>query len=335
MLRIGLLGAGFMGATHARAYAQIPGTQVAAILDQDSAKASALAQEVDSRVEPDPEKILGDPTIEVIDITLPTPFHTDYVIRALQAGKHVIVEKPLALTVPEADAILEAAGRSPRFLMVAHVIRFWPEYEALHTLIQSGRLGKPRLATAYRLSNMPQWANWFRDPKKFGGAVLDLQIHDLDFMNLLFGTPRKISAIGMQDETRGWNHVITQLEYAAGQASVEASCSLPLDFPFTAGVRVVCEGGTLEYHFRSGGASFEQGQPTSYLLLHEPGRPNQAIPCPAGDGYVRELTYFSQCIQTGTPPTRITPAEARLAVQTALLSRTALEKGEAVTGPNS
>lgn len=333
MIRIGLLGAGFMGSTHAHAYAALPGAQVAAILDRNPDRASRLANETGSRVELDPHRIVDDPSIDVIDVTLPTPFHPEFAIRGLQAGKHVILEKPLALSLPEADSILEAARQSGKFLMVAHVIRFWPEYEALYAMIQSGRLGKPLLATAYRLSNMPQWADWFRDPHQFGGAVLDLQIHDLDFMNLLFGAPRKVGAVGLRDETGGWNHVITQLEYETGRASVEASCILPRDFPFTAGLRVLCEGGAVEYHFRGGGASFEQGQPVSYLLLHEPGLPSQPLPFQPGDGYAKELAYFLQCIESGTPPARVTPADARLAVLTALKSREALERGAAVTLP--
>jgi predicted dehydrogenase len=328
VVRVGLLGAGFMGTTHGLAYTQIPEAQVVTVFDRNLDKAELLAGQIGSRVEQDFEQVLRNPDIEVIDITLPTPLHPDFAARAFEAGKHVILEKPLALSLAEADSVLEAARRSGKFLMVAHVIRFWPEYIALLEIIQSGRIGKPRLATAYRLSNMPQWADWFHDPQQFGGAVLDLQIHDLDFMNLIFGKPLKVCATGLQDETGGWNHVITQLEYLEGRASVEASCILPRNFPFTAGLRVLCEGGTLEYHFRGGGASFEQGQPSSYLLLHETDHPNQPIPCPPGDGYLNELSYFIHCVVSNTPPDRITPAEARLAVETALLSRRALEEGE-------
>ena len=224
MVRLAILGAGFMGVTHARAYANIPDAAVDSITDNNAEKAAKLAGEIGSRMEPDPEKVFCNPAIDVVDINVPTPLHPQLAIRAFLAGKHVIIEKPLALTLPEADAILEAAQRSGKYLMVAHVIRFWPEYEAVQVLIRSGRIGKPVLATAYRLSSMPQWADWFRDPAQFGGAVLDLHIHDLDFMNLLFGTPKKTTAVGQRDETGSWNHVITQLEYETGRASVEASC---------------------------------------------------------------------------------------------------------------
>jgi predicted dehydrogenase len=331
MIRIGLIGAGFMGSTHGRAYMGIPGAEVAAVVDKNFERAAGLAQEIGSRVEPEVERVFHDPSIDVIDVTLPTPFHPEFAIRAFGAGKHVIIEKPLALTLAESDRILEAAERARRFLMVAHVIRFWPEYEAIREILQSGQVGKPLIASAYRLSNMPQWADWFRDPAQFGGAVLDLQIHDLDFMNLIFGKPDKVGAIGYQDESGGWNHVITQLEYENGRANVESSCILPRDFPFTAGLRVSCEGGVVEYHFRGGGASFEQGKPTSYLLLHQPGRPSQPLPCTPGDGYYNELSYFIHCVKTNTPPTRVTPADARLAVQTALASRSALELGAQIS----
>lgn len=330
MIRVGILGAGFMGKTHAAAYARIPGVEVAAVVDGDLARAKQLVTEVGGEAGNDLASLYTQPEIDVIDVCLPTPLHPQIAINSMQANKHVIMEKPMALSLPEADAMLDAARASGNYLMVAHVIRFWPEYIAIQELVQSGRIGKPRLATAYRLSNMPQWADWFRDPQAFGGAVLDLHIHDLDFMNLLFGRPVSATAIGMKHETGAWNHVVSQITYEAGSASVEASCMLPQDFPFTAGLRLVCESGVVEYHFRAGGASFEQGRPASYLLLHEDGRPSQPITFEAGDGYYNELAYFIDCIKTGKPPSRVTPGDARLAVQTALACRQSLEEGGTV-----
>jgi predicted dehydrogenase len=124
----------------------------------------------------------------------------------------------------------------------------------------------------------------------------------------------------------GWNHVVSQVVYETASASVEASCMLPQDYPFTAGLKLVCEKGVIEYHFRAGGASFEQGRPVSYLLLHEDGNPSQPIPFDAGDGYYNELAYFMECVKNGTPPGIVTPQDARLAVQTALACRQSLEE---------
>jgi UDP-N-acetylglucosamine 3-dehydrogenase len=330
MIRIGILGAGFMGKTHAQALMKMPGVEVAAIVSRDQGKAKQLAAETGGDIGDNFAWMYNHPAIDIIDVCLPTPLHPETAIGSFQAGKHVIMEKPLALSLPEADSMLEAACASGKFLMVAHVLRFWPEYMAIQKLVQSGRIGKPRLATAYRLANMPQWADWFRDPVAFGGAVLDLHIHDLDFMNLLFGKPLQATAIGMMHETGGWNHVISQITYGSGGASVEASSMLPQDYPFTAGLKLVCETGVIEYHFRAGGASFEQGRPLSYLLLHEDGKPSQPIPVEAGDGYYNELAYFIDCVKTGTPPSIVTPEDSRLAVQTALACRQSLEESRAV-----
>jgi UDP-N-acetylglucosamine 3-dehydrogenase len=319
-----------MGRTHAQTLKRIPGVKVAAVVSRDQGKAKQVAAESGAEVFSDFAMLYAQPDIDVVDVCLPTLLHPDTAICSLQAGKHVIMEKPLALSLPEADSMLEAARISEKFLMVAHVLRFWPEYMAIQKLVQSGRIGEPRLGTAYRLSNMPQWADWFRDPAAFGGAVLDLHIHDLDFMNLLFGKPLLATAIGMKHETGGWNHVVSQITYAFGSASVEASCMLPQDYLFTAGLKLVCERGVIEYHFRAGGASFEQGRPDSYLLLHEDGKPSQPIPFEAGDGYYNELAYFMGCVKSGTPPSIVTPEDARLAVQTALACRQSLELGATV-----
>jgi predicted dehydrogenase len=331
MINVGVIGAGFAGSLHARAYARLPGVQVAVVADQNEAKAAALAAEVDARAATDGEAILRDPSIALVDVALPTPLHTEVAIRAFEAGKHVVIEKPLALSVQEADAIIEASDKSGKFLMVSHVLRFWPEYVAIRKVLHSGRLGQPRIATAHRLSNLPQWASWFRDPAQTGGSVLDLHIHDLDLMNWLFGQPRRVKAIGARGETGGWDHVISQVEFDTVYASVEASNLMPLDFPFTAGLRVVCDRGVIEYQLRAGGASFESGEPVHYCALHEAKHPNQPVEFEPGDAFEREIAYFAACVERGTPPETVTPGDARLAVQTALAARASLETGETVT----
>ncbi len=330
MVKVGVIGAGFMGTLHARAYARLPGVEVAIIADHNASKAAALAAEVGARPEVEADAVLHAPSIDLVDIALPTPWHPPVAIRAFAAKKHVVIEKPLALSVPEADAIIEAAATSGKYLMVAQVLRFWPECVAIRQVLQSGRLGQPRIATAHRLSNAPQWATWFRDPAKTGGSVLDLHIHDLDLMNWLFGAPRQVKAIGVQGATGGWDHVITQVTFDAVSASVEASTLLPTDFPFSTGLRVVCDRGTIEYQFRAGGASFELGQPAHFCLIHEPQRPNQPVAFEPVDPFEAEIAYFVACVEHGTPPATVTPADARLAVQTALAARASLESGEII-----
>ncbi|HVO41153.1 MAG TPA: Gfo/Idh/MocA family oxidoreductase [Aggregatilineales bacterium] len=330
MVEIGIIGAGFAGSIHARAYAKTPDAHVAVVVDQDKPRAEALAGEVGGRAETDIDALLRDSALELVDVAVPTPLHPRFAIRALEAGKHVVIEKPLALTVAECDAILKAGQRSGKFVMVGHVLRFWPEYRAIRTVIQSGKLGHVMVATAHRLSNRPQWASWFHDPQATGGALLDLQIHDVDMLNSLFGRPRRVFALGAKGENGGWDHVVTQIEYDTLTASAEASFMMPQDFPFTAGLRVTGDKGVVEYQFRAGGASFEMGEPVHYLYLHEAGKPNQPLDFEGGDAFESEIAHFVSCVKRGQPSTVVTPGDARLAVQTALAARASLESHQPV-----
>jgi len=331
LVNIGIIGAGFAGSQHAQGYRSLPGAKVVMVVDISPERAQILAVEIGSEWSSDPDQIFNNPTIQIVDICLPTPFHREYAVRAFAAGKHAIVEKPLALTVEDADEILAAALASGKFLMVGHVLRFWPEYLAVRQKLLSGELGKPLAVSAVRLSNLPQWAEWFRDPQKTGGAVLDLMIHDLDMCNWLFGEPEWVSAVGIQEANGGWNHVSALVSYDSVQASVESSFMMPKDFPFTAGIRILCEGGVLEYQFRAGGASFDAGQTVSYVQSHAPGKPFQSLAVETTDAFNSEIAYFVRCVENGVPPETVTPRAARLAVQTALAVRRSLETGQIVS----
>lgn len=330
MLKVGIIGCGFMGTTHAHAYYKLPGVQVAILVDSDRERAIKLAKEMSGIDAVDAEVIFSDPTINLVDVTVPTPFHSEYAVRAMNAGKHVVVEKPLALSLAEADAILEVSHRTGKFLMVAQLLRFWPEYAAIHDLLQSGQLGRPLSASAYRLSNPPQWASWFLNPAMTGGTVLDLAIHDIDMMNWLFGKPNQVFASGAGEENGDWSTVMVQGWHDEVRTSIEASFHMPRDFPFAAGIRVLCEEGAVEYRFQAGGASLEQGQPINSLLLHEPGKPNQHLAAPVGDAFECEIAYFIECIRKGEPPAIIPPEDARLAVATALSARESIISGQPV-----
>ena len=269
-------------------------------------------------------------SVDAIDVALPTPLHREFSVRALQSGHDVIVEKPLAPSLEDADAIVAACDNG-RLLLVGHVLRFWDQYARLREIVLSGRLGKPLAASAWRLSNMPQWAAWFKDPTAAGGAVVDLQIHDLDMLNWLFGAPVCVSSVGVKDSEGGWNHVMTSLEYASVSAATEASFMMPQDFPFSAGLRVLCEEGAIEYLFRAPGASFEAGMPQDAVLVHQPGKPNQPVQVEPVDPFAAEMKHFAACVRSGEPSIIVTPADARLALQVALATRRSLETGQKIT----
>lgn len=322
-MRIGVLGSGFMGSTHARAFLKQPDVQVVAVSSRSLGKAEGLAREVGAAATTDDMAVVNDPSIDAVSITLPTHLHPEFTIAALQAGKHVLLEKPFGLTIDDCDMMIAAEARTGKILMLANVVRFWPEYEALVDLVRGGSLGKPLAAVATRLSVLPGWADWFKDPVLSGGALLDLMIHDFDALNWVLGSPKSVYARGQEAAPGLWNHVQSVIDYGATHAIAEGSEMMPRDYPFSCGMKVLCEGGQLEFSFKAAGASVEMGG-GSQLAVYEPGRAYLAKVAP-GDAYERQIAYFVECVRTNRPPTRSGTAGARLGVRIAQAARQSLE----------
>lgn len=328
-MRIGVLGAGFMGGTHARAFAKQPGVEIVFVSSRSLSKAQALATELGATATTDDMAIVNDPSVDAVSITLPTHLHAEYAIAALRAGKHVLLEKPFGLNDDECDRMIAAEAVAGKNLMVAHVLRFWPEYEALVEMARGGKLGEPLAAVATRLSVLPAWADWFADPAVSGGAVLDLMIHDFDALNWVLGVPTSVYAHGREAAPGLWNQVHGIVNYGAAHAFAEGSEMMPKDYPFSCGLRVLCTRGALEFSFKAGGTSVEMGG-RSQLAVYEPGRAYLADVTSA-DPYERQVAYFVETICENRPPTKSGTAGARLAVKLANAARRSLETGNVVT----
>jgi predicted dehydrogenase len=332
MLKVGVLGAGFMGSTHARAFAKVSGVQVVGVSSRSADKAAALAREVGAQPYADAMALATDPQVDVISNTLPTNLHKEYTIAALNAGKPVLLEKPMGLSVEECDAMIATANRKGRLLMLAHVLRFWPEYVAVVDFVHSGQLGRPLSATASRLSGRPTWGDWFANPAWTGGAVLDLHIHDLDVFNWLFGTPRSVYARGQRGATGGWDHTLTLVDYDGVQCFAEGSVMRPDGYPFTMTLWVLCEKGAVEYSFRAAGTGVETGTASgTTLTIYEAGKEPRPLPAPGIDGYEAQAAYFVQCVLESRQPERAPAEQGRLAVRTALAARQSLDTNQVVS----
>ena len=330
MTNVAVLGAGFMGETHARAFAKIPEARIIGISSRSADKAVALAQAVGAEPFTDALALLHDPRVDAVSITLPTHVHAEFAIAALRAGKHVLVEKPLALTLAECDAMIAAAATAKRILMVAHVLRFWPEYMAIADLLQRGELGKPLTATAIRLCTPPTWGEWFKYPEWTGGAVLDFHIHDLDVLNWLFGAPTRLFSRGQRGAHGGWDAALTVLDYNGVACIAEGNALMPNSYPFTMLLRVLCERGAVEYTLRASGEQVDSADGGASLMVYRNGAAPARLPIAPGDGYDNECAAFVESVRAGVQPIHGTPAQARLAVQTALAARQSIESGETI-----
>ncbi len=320
-----------MGGTHARAYGGMPGVEVAAVYAHSSTRAEPLAAELEAAWTDDLDRVLSDPSVDAVDICLPTPEHRAMTEAALAAGKHVLVEKPLALTLADADTLVDAAAKTDKIVMVAHVLRFWPEYAELQRIVASGELGRPLSAVATRRQPFPAWSELFSRSDLTGGAVVDMLVHDYDALNWLFGAARSVVCHGHKNaRSGGWDQAQVLIDYGDASAVVDGGMTMPESYPFSSSLQVLCERGAIEYHFRAGGRSVEMGAGVAgsndLILYPESGDPVR-LDVPQADPYTAECAYFIECVRSGREADRATPAHARRAVQIALAARQSLDGG--------
>jgi predicted dehydrogenase len=192
-LRIGVIGTGFAGSTHARASVGLPGVRVTAIAAATVAEARPLAVELGARVAPDAAALCASEDVDLVVVASPTYLHAEHAIAAAAAGKHVFCEKPIARTLEDARAMVRACDAAGVALAVGHVVRFFPEYRRAKELLDSGALGRAAMATLTRGTLAVGSARaWYLDPAKSGGVVLDLMLHDLDALRWWFGEPAHV-----------------------------------------------------------------------------------------------------------------------------------------------
>jgi predicted dehydrogenase len=253
--------------------------------------------------------LLADPEIDAVDLCLPTDLHEGIAVAALRAGKHVLVEKPMALNGASADRMVAEAERQARVLMTAQVLRFFPEYLALEEAIHHRDLGSMRAATFRRRCAAPAWGGWLKDPARSGGGVFDLLIHDVDMCLHLFGQPEAASATGYTDDGRGIDVLQSALYYPAGLVvTISGGWHNNGAFPFSMEYTVTLDGGTVDY-------SSAGRVPT----LYGAGDTGEMLPLCETDGYTAEIAYFVECCKTGKPPERCPPQESADAVKLMLL----------------
>jgi predicted dehydrogenase len=331
-MRVAILGAGFMGSTHARAFQKVPGVEIAAIYAHSDKRAGPLAQELGTVYTSDIDAILRDESIVAIDNCLPTPEHRPLTEAALAAGKHVLLEKPIALTDADAAAMVAAGEASDRVFLMAHVLRFWPEYMELHKRATDGSLGELRSGLAYRRQPFPAWSELFARSDLTGGAVIDMMIHDIDALNWVFGTPVSVTASGIRNpRSNGWDQVQILIDYGSTSAIVDGGMMMPESYPFTSTMQVLGSEGFMQYDFRAGGRSVEEAGGTNELMLYPNEGDPKKIEVEQIDPYLAEIQYFVDCIRSGEPAIRATPASARVALDTALAARESMETNRTVS----
>ncbi|HEY5315874.1 MAG TPA: Gfo/Idh/MocA family oxidoreductase [Pirellulales bacterium] len=210
MLRVGIVGIGFMGMIHYLAWQKVRGARVAAISTRDAKKLAGDWRGIQGNFGPpgtvmelgnvatyaEWEDLLADPSIDLVDVCLPPAMHPQVALVAAKAGKHVLVEKPIALVPADARKMVQAAQRAGKLLLIAHVLPFFPEYAYARKLIESGKYGKLLGGNFKRIISDPSWIKDFFDPESIGGPLVDLHIHDAHFIRLVCGMPKALFSTG-------------------------------------------------------------------------------------------------------------------------------------------
>lgn len=338
MINVGVIGLGFMGGTHVKSYFQVKGARVAAICDAYRLPADGTLPSIAGNIATTApikldmtqvkaytnyRELLANPDIDLVDICLPTPAHPEVSIAALQAGKHVLCEKPLARTSALARRIVHAAASAKGFFMPAMCLRFWPEWAWLKRAIDQARYGRLLAARFRRLSPPPGWSQgtYFKGEDS-GGALLDLHIHDVDFIQYCFGRPQRVYARGLSRFSGAIDHVVSLYDVAGG-ATIYAEGTWLLD---------PGAGFSMAYtaHFEKATVDYDSSRGADALRLFEQGQPPRTITCPEPDGYVAELQHMVDAITSGRPPSVVTAQDGLSAVEICEAEERSIQTGQVI-----
>lgn len=316
-LKVVLVGCGFMGRMHANVYRLLERANLVGVVDHSAEKATAFAAEFGCEAIGSLEEALGRADIDVIDVCLPTDLHAPTTVAALNAGKHVFCEKPMALTEAQCLEMTAAAKAAGKQLTVGHCIRFWPEYAHLKKLIDSKELGPILSLNLLRYGAFPSWAseNWMSYEARTGGGALDMHIHDTDFALYALGTPTSLDSWGTND-ARGMSQIFTTLTFGNVVCHLEGGWNLPSSTPFKHAFRAI---------FERGAAIMDAGPLTVYAEGAEPKVVEfENLKADGGGnlsslgGYYHELKYFTDCVLDGKPLEVVTPESSTESVKTVL-----------------
>ncbi|HID22365.1 MAG TPA: Gfo/Idh/MocA family oxidoreductase [Planctomycetaceae bacterium] len=251
MIRIGMIGIGFMGMTHYEASNRLETDKATGLRKfvgskLRGAKLVAIAEPVQERLDgdwtsiqgnfgprgsrmdlshlrrySDYQELLADPEIDLVDVCVPTEYHEPVTLDAVRAGKHVFVEKPLSIDLAAAKRMVRAAERAGVMLMVGHVLPFFPEFAFIVECVQSGKYGRLLAAHFRRVITVPWWSETVADFRRVGGWGIDLHIHDNHLIRYLCGMPRQVFARGRIDD--GYlNHTQTIYVYDEPDLAISA-----------------------------------------------------------------------------------------------------------------
>ncbi|MGA2547916.1 MAG: Gfo/Idh/MocA family oxidoreductase [Rectinemataceae bacterium] len=335
-MRVGVIGAGFMGSVHAAAWKKA-GAEIVGILAETVEEAQPLAARLGARAYAELGSMLGD--IEVLDICSPTHLHARQALAAAAAGRQIVCEKPLARNAEDGAAMIGACRKAGVHLMVAHVVRWFPEYELAKARAEAGDIGEIATLRFERLSYRPKkpLGNWFLDEAKSGGIILDLMIHDIDMARWIAGEARRVYArrVSQAAPDSPVDYGSLTITHESGSLSHIAGAWAYPPPVFRTGFEICGSKGVLRHD------SAAESPVASFLASRSGEAPDVGLPSSplAEDPYEREIAEFAACIESGLEP-RVTAEDGLAALRIAVAAMESARTGRAVeiapeTGPEA
>jgi predicted dehydrogenase len=326
-MRVGIVGTGFMGVTHAAGWAEA-GAEMIGFTAETAAEAEPLARSYGAQVFPKLRELIN--AVDVVDICAPTHLHHPVALQAAAAGKHIICEKPLARHVAEAQEMIRVCREAGVRLFVAHVVRFFPEYALAQAQVAGGAIGRPGVLRLTRGSYRPKKpaGNWFLDEAKSGGILMDLMIHDFDYARWIAGEvesvfARKVTAVHPDAPV---DYGLAILRHRSGALThVAGSWAYPPP-TFRTGLEIAGDRGLIRFD------SGETAPIASLLRRSEgPDAPDVALPAsPTSESpYTTQIKEFYAALQTDRLP-RVSAEDGLAAVQVAEAAMESAASGRAV-----
>jgi predicted dehydrogenase len=331
MSSIAIIGQGYMGNTHATAWASAGKADSIKYICTAHPKEGSVSAASEAEYISDLEIVLKDKDVEFVSVCTPTPTHRNIAISLLKAGKHVLLEKPIALTLSDATAVAEAANNSLGSLMIAQVVRFFSGYQKLRYAYDDGQLGTVLSVHARRFSSKPTWATWMSDESQSGGMLVDFSIHDFDQLNIYLGKPVEVFA--MQSFPAGPAEITVRYENG-GVGQVQSFMNNSAGVPFTSTIDLLGTAGLGHYEFSAATATQESKSSTSANVnsIHVfSTKGNTFEQIDSDDPYGRQIAYFWQQAVAGLPYDASPTTASITALQVALAAKQSIKESRLVS----
>lgn len=319
-MKIAVIGCGTMGRMYMERLWGIPDVKLTAVSNRSEEVLQQCAAQFGAKAYTSYEELLASSDADIVCVTLPTYLHKEVVLKAAAHGKHIICEKPLAMNPEDAQEMKEACEHSGVQLYAAHVLRFFQEYAQLRQQVVAGAVGRIGVAHAKRASKFPPADTWYVDKARSGGIILDLMIHDLDFLRWTLGEVKTVFASNRQSE--GVDYAAVTLRFISGAiANVEAYWGYP--GAFLTQVELAGTQGVLRYDSTQTKSMVIQRSDPEPFQLRGVGFPNRPS---LKDPFQLQLEHFLACLRTGSEPL-VTAEDGVMAVRLACAAISSLETG--------